>query len=49
MTEGLEANAVTFEELMEPGEFAQTLQRRHFQFSAVERGLLVREMFLAEA
>jgi cyclopropane fatty-acyl-phospholipid synthase-like methyltransferase len=49
MTWGLEADAATFDGLMEPGEFPDMLKRRHRQVKAVERGLLVREMYLAVA
>jgi ubiquinone/menaquinone biosynthesis C-methylase UbiE len=49
MVDGLEANADTFSGLMEPGEFQETLERRRRQARAVESGLLVREVFLAEA
>jgi hypothetical protein len=47
MTEGLQADATTFIELMGAEEFELALQRRHHQVSAVKRGLLVREMYLA--
>lgn len=49
MVSGLESNAATFRELMEPGEFEETVQHRRHQADAVERGLLVRESYLAEA
>ena len=49
MVAGLSLDADTFSEVMGTEEFEQTLERRRHQVSAVERGLLMREMFLAEA
>ncbi len=49
MVDGLQANADTFRELMSPGEFSETLAHRRRQVSAVERGLLIRELYLAQA
>lgn len=46
---GLEADAKTFDEILEDGEFPATLERRRRQIRAIEQGLLVREMYLAEA
>jgi SAM-dependent methyltransferase len=48
MVEGMLGGESELIALMGPGEFAESLQRRRHQVSAVDRGLLVREMFLVE-
>lgn len=48
MVAGMEADAATFSALMGPDAFRQALHRRKRQVSAVTRGILLRELYLAE-
>lgn len=49
LTEGLEAGSKTLKEILGDDEFKTQLQHRHQQISAIERGLLEREMYLVQA
>jgi len=49
MVEGLEAGAMALAAVMGADEFPQVLARRRQQLAAVTNGLLVRELYLAEA
>jgi len=49
LIEGLEAGSTTMEKALGPAEFNRQLQHRCEQVSAIERGLLEREMYLVQA
>lgn len=49
LTKGLKANSTTLKEALGLAEFNRQLQHRREQVSAIERGLLEREMYLVKA
>ena len=49
LTEGLQAASVNLKKVLGPIEFNHQLEHRRQQVSAIERGLLVRDMYLVQA